>query len=143
MANNFTSWTNTCALSPINPFLLRSTLADLKFPWNALSTSTAQKHRSWVEQHGGVTGLGWVAGRQCVGVESGIFVWGPSYGTNIFIKTTSYTHTYIHIHAFFFFFNNYIHTFLFDKLYIYTHPTKKKKFSIFNQNYVWRWSFIK
>ena len=62
-------------------------------------------------------------------MEPGIFVWGPSCNTNIFIKTTPYTH--INTHAFFY----YIHTFLFDKLYIYTHPTKKK-LNIFNQNYV-------
>ena len=45
---------------------------------------------------------------------------GSSYNTNIFIKTTSYTH--INTYAFFY----YTHTFLFDKLYIYTHPTKKE-----------------
>ena len=45
---------------------------------------------------------------------------GPSCSTNIFIKTIPNTH----IHMFFFFFI--IYTFLFDKLYICTHPTKNK-----------------
>ena len=60
------------------------------------------------------------------GVQGGaknICLGGPSCNTNISIKT-SLTHTYIYIHAHVFLL--YIHTFLFDKLYIYTHPTKKK-----------------
>ena len=44
-----------------------------------------------------------------------IFGWSPSCGSNIFIMTTP-THIY-----------KFIHTFLFDKLYIYTHPSKKIK----------------
>ena len=73
--------------------------------------------------------------------EPEIFVWeGLSYGTNIFIKITLtyiYIYIYIYTHIFLFYIHTYIyiHTFLFDKLYIYTH-SKKKKFSIFNQNYV-------
>ena len=74
--------------------------------------------------------------------KPGIFVWeGLSCGTNIFIKTTPHIYIYIYIHThthFLLFYIHtyiYIHTFLFDKLYIYTH-SKKKKFSIFNQNYV-------
>ena len=55
---------------------------------------------------------------------------GPSSNTNIFIKTIPYTH--INTHAIFLL---YTQTFLFDKLYIYTHPTKKE-LNIFNQNYV-------
>ena len=70
-------------------------------------------------------------------VELEIFVWRLSCGTDIFIKTTP-THTYIYKLFY------YMQTFLFDKLYIYTHPTKKKKkLSIFNQNYVWWQFFIK
>ena len=52
-----------------------------------------------------------------------------SCNTNIFIKAIPHTHIYTH-------FFNYIHTFLFDELYIYTHQKKKKKLSIFNQSYV-------
>ena len=44
---------------------------------------------------------------------------GPNCNSNIFIKTTLHTH----IHTFFY----YIHTFLFDKLYIYTHQTTTKR----------------
>ena len=44
---------------------------------------------------------------------------GPSYSSNIFIKITPHTH----IHTLFY----YIHTFLFDKLYIYTHQTTTKR----------------
>ena len=44
---------------------------------------------------------------------------GPSYNSNIFIKITPHTH----IHTLFY----YIHTYLFDKLYIYTHQTTTKK----------------
>ena len=60
------------------------------------------------------------------GVQGGaknICLGGPSCNTNIPIKT-SLTHTYIYIHTHVFLL--YIHTFLFDKLYIYTHPTKKE-----------------
>ena len=57
-------------------------------------------------------------------VELEIFVWRLSCGTDIFIKTTP-THTYIYKLFY------YIQTFLFDKLYIYTHPTKKKKNLVF------------
>ena len=72
--------------------------------------------------------------------KPGIFVWeGLSCGTNIFIKTTPHIYIYIYTHTHFLLFYIhtyiYIHTFLFDKLYIYTH-SKKKRFSIFNQNYV-------
>ena len=44
---------------------------------------------------------------------------GPSYNSNIFIKITPHTH----IHKFFY----YIHTYLFNKLYIYTHQTTTKR----------------
>ena len=54
---------------------------------------------------------------------------GPSCDANIFIKTTS-IHTYIHICTLFYYIYPYVHTFLFDKLYIYTHP--KKKSSVFS-----------
>ena len=54
---------------------------------------------------------------------------GSSCGTNILVKTTS---TYIHIYIYIYIYIDthvfllYIYTFLFDKLYIYTHPKKKK-----------------
>ena len=57
----------------------------------------------------------------------------PSCSTNIFIKIIPhiyihryiyiYIYTHTHTHTFFLL---YIHTFLFDKLYIYIHPIKKK-----------------
>ena len=60
---------------------------------------------------------------------------GSRCNSNIFIKITPH----IHIHTLFY----YIHSFLFDKLYIYTHQTTTKELSNFNQNYVrWR-SYIK
>ena len=65
------------------------------------------------------------------------YLGGPNYDTNIFIKITPSTR--ICIHTLFYYIYTYIYThFLFDKLYIYTHthPTKKKKLIIFNQNYV-------
>ena len=64
---------------------------------------------------------------------------GPSCGNNIFIKTTPNTH--ICIHKFFIiiiYTHIYTHTFYlisYIYIYIYTHP-KKKRSSIFNQNYV-------
>ena len=52
----------------------------------------------------------------------------PSCSTNIFIKIIPhiYIHRYIYIYTHTHVFLLYIHTFLFDKLYIYIHPTKKK-----------------
>ena len=47
---------------------------------------------------------------------------GLSGGTNIFIETNLHTHIYVHTC----FFIIYTHTFLFDKLYIYTHLTTTK-----------------
>ena len=68
---------------------------------------------------------------QCSISWSQKFLFGESsYSINIFIKITP-VHTYIDT-----LFLLYTHTFLFDKLYIYTHPTKKKKLSTFNQNYI-------
>ena len=64
------------------------------------------------------------------GVELRIFVSGPSFNINIFIKTIIHT-KYTYMHLFFIIYN----FFLFNKLYIYTYPTKKE-FCIFNQNYV-------
>ena len=63
--------------------------------------------------------------------------------TNIFIMTTLHTHThtyiyiyiYIHTHTYIHAFLLYKHTFLSDKFYTHTY-SKKKKFNIFNQNYV-------
>ena len=53
----------------------------------------------------------------CAGAEPRIFVWEGQVATLIYLsRQASHTHIFI-----------YIHTFLFDKLYIYTHPTKKKK----------------
>ena len=53
-----------------------------------------------------------------------IFIWRDQVATLIYLsKQPQHTHIYTHLLI--------IHTFLFDKLYIYTHPTKKKKFSIF------------
>ena len=52
-----------------------------------------------------------------------------SYSINIFIKITP-VHTYIDT-LFLLYTHIYTHTFLFDKLYIYTHPTKKKKNLVF------------
>ena len=71
-----------------------------------------------------------------VGAKPEIFVLGGgSCSTNIFIKTTpTHSHTYTHTHTFLLYIHIYKHAFLFDKLYICTHPIKKK--SIFNQNYV-------
>ena len=57
------------------------------------------------------------------GVKLGIFVWGDQVTTLIYLSRQPPTHIYTH-------------TFLFDKLYLYTHPTKKKVFNIFNQNFV-------
>ena len=54
------------------------------------------------------------------GVKPGIFVWGPSCNTNIFIKTISYSH--INTHAFFY----YIHKLFYLISYIYTHTQQKK-----------------
>ena len=56
---------------------------------------------------------------------------GGSCSTNIFIKTTpTHSHTYIHTHThtFLLYIHIYKHAFLFDKLYICTHPTNKKKY---------------
>ena len=53
---------------------------------------------------------------------------GAKCDANIFIKTTS-THIYIYTYARFFII--YAH-FLFDKLYIYTQPKKKKKSLVFS-----------
>lgn len=64
------------------------------------------------------------------GAELGIFVWGVQVATLIYLSRQPHTH--INTHAFFII---YTHFFLFDKLYIYTHPTKKE-LNIFNQNYV-------
>ena len=61
---------------------------------------------------------------------------GSSCSTNIFIKTTSQIHIYTC------FFIIYTFFYLISFIYIYTH-TKKKKLSIFNQNYVWWQFFIK
>ena len=59
----------------------------------------------------------WVSAR----AKSEIFVWGGQVATLIYLSRQLLTHTYIHMLFFY-----YIHTFLFDKLYIYTHPTNKK-----------------
>ena len=65
---------------------------------------------------------------------------GPSCGTNIFIKTTPhiYKHIYIYMYTLFYYIHThiYIYTLFYLISYIYTHTQKKKKFSIFNQNYV-------
>ena len=50
---------------------------------------------------------------------------GPSCNTNIFIKITSDTHIYTLA------FLLYTHIFLFDKLFIYNTPKKKKKKLVF------------
>ena len=76
------------------------------------------------------------------------FCLGGQVATLIYLSTQPPTHTYIYTHTHFFIIYTLIciYTFLFDKLYIYTHPTikiKNKKLSIFNQNYVWWRSFIK
>ena len=55
---------------------------------------------------------------------------GQSYVTNIFIKTPpppTHTHIYIHTRTFLLYVHIYIHTFLLDKLYIYTYLARKKK----------------
>ena len=60
-----------------------------------------------------------------------IFVWGGQVATLIYLSRQL---SHRHIHTLFY----YIHNFLLDKLYIYTHQTtKKKEFCNFNQNYVW------
>ena len=58
---------------------------------------------------------------KCKGEVRNFCLGGPSCNINIFIKTTPHTHIYTHA-----FFLLYTHTFLFDRLYIYTHPTNKK-----------------
>ena len=61
----------------------------------------------------------------CAGAEPRIFVWEGQVATLIYLsRQASHTHIYIYTHVFLL----YIHTFLFDKLYIYTHPTKKKNY---------------
>ena len=69
-------------------------------------------------------------------VELGIFVWGGQVAILIYLSR-QLSYTYIYTHVFLLYIHTYIHTFLFGKLYIYTHPKKKKKISIFNQNYIW------
>ena len=54
------------------------------------------------------------------GAELRIFVWGGQVATLIYLSRQP-PHT--HIHAFLL----YTDTFLFDKLYIYTHPTTTKR----------------
>ena len=70
--------------------------------------------------------------------EQGIFVWGQSCGTDIFIKTTPNTHLYIHTDIFYYYYTHtYIHTLFYLISFLYTHTQQKKKeLSIFNQNYV-------
>ena len=55
-----------------------------------------------------------------IGAEPGIFVWGGQVATLIYLSRQPHIHIYI---SFFY----YIHTFLFDKLYIYTHQTTTKR----------------
>ena len=66
---------------------------------------------------------------QCRGGARNFCLGGPS--ATLIHLLRQLPHTYIYTYARFFII--YTH-FLFDKLYIYTQP-KKKKFSIFNQNY--------
>ena len=77
----------------------------------------------------------------CSGVEPGIFVWRGQVAALIYLSRQPHTHIYTNVFFFnyiqMFFYLLYTHIFLFDKLYIYAHPKKKKKLSIFNHNYVW------
>ena len=62
-------------------------------------------------------------------LEPGIFIWGQI--VILIYLSRQLSHVYIYTHTFFYYIYTYIDTFLFDKLYIYAHPTqKKKKFSI-------------
>ena len=62
----------------------------------------------------------------CVGAEPKNFIWEGQIATLIYLSRQAlHTHIFMYTHMLFY----YIYTFfLFDKLYIYTHPTKKKNF---------------
>ena len=64
--------------------------------------------------------------------EPGIFVWRGQVATLIYLSR-QLSHIYIHTRALFYYIyiHIYTHTFLFDKLYIYTRLTNKKKIQYF------------